>query len=348
MEKKKVIALGISGISFILAAAITSTVAWYTGSSYLAITNINISLFDPTLKISLTDNDHDFTDEIAIEDRELSFTAVSSAFKDEWLERREEMPVFKDGYAVGSDTLFNKSRDFKNMDTGFYSQIFYLKCDMDGYVTFDPEITRFEPNNPYAQENDKVNDVVKSMRFSVLVLNDKNNPNDYDNYKYFIYDPNKEGETKMGGILDTSNSGYYNTYNHKEILYGDITVNPNRQDLQGVDPRTLIVYDEPLAQETEVFTRNQMTCFDANNAKGDRKVNFELSEQNGLYIKEEGAFGPDEVTNKLLIPISAGKTRKIVLSFYQEGWDRDNTNFIVHSNFKAYVSFMIAPVNPWA
>lgn len=344
MEKKKIIALGISGISLMLAAAITSTVAWYTGSSYLAITNIDISLYDPVLRISKTGNADSFVEKLHVEDKELKFTAVSSTFKEEWLNRREEKPIFKDGYALGTDYLFNKSRDFKTVDTGYFSETFYLYCDIDAYITFDKELTYVKANNPYNQETDKINDVTKSMRFSVLVLDD--DLSDGDDYKYYIYDPNKTEDkiTLLGGILDTSGSGYYNTYNHKEVLFGDIT----SVDPENLDPRNCIEYDDPLPEETALFTRNEMTCFKANNVKGDMKVNFAKSYEKGLVIKEEGAIGPQDIETKLLIPISAGKTRKIVLSFYQEGWDRDNTNFIIHSNFLINVAFMIAPVNPWA
>ena len=333
MEKKKIITLGIAGLSFILAASITSTVAWYTGSSYLAITDLNVSLKDPRLEISLTGNENDFADEIAVENSMTDFSPVTSAFSNEWIERKEEKPVFKDGYAVGSDYLFNKSSDFKTATTGYFSKAFYLRCDIDANITFDPEGTYFEPDTNL-NHSPKLNDVVKSMRFSVLVLG--------ENYKYTIYDPNKTEETYLGGILDTANSGYYNTYANKEILYGQIySSDPNKTT------KECIVYDEPLAHETNDIPRNEMTCFKANNAQGDRKFNRELSEANGLVIQKENSLGPDEVERKFNIPLKAGRPQKIILSFYQEGWDLDNTNFIVHSNFLVYVSFMIAPTNPY-
>ena len=50
MEKRKLAILGIAGLSLILAASITMTVAWYNGSSYLAINQINVGLVDKDLK----------------------------------------------------------------------------------------------------------------------------------------------------------------------------------------------------------------------------------------------------------------------------------------------------------
>ena len=367
MNKKRVLTLGIAGLSLLLAASITSTVAWYTGSSYLAITDINIRLKDPKLLIS-TDNlifkkkldNHDLK-------QVYDFTAVSTAFSKEWIDRKEEAPVFKNGFATGMDYVLNKSSDYSRATYGFFTQTFYLKCDVNAYLTFDKEETTFLPDvegNTRLLENEalmndmrhkygnldeeslrqkvltNLNNVVKSMRFSVLVLDD--DPNDgYDDYKYYIYDPNKIEETYLGGILDTTDSGYYNTYNNKEILYGEISSSdPNK------NVKDCVVYENPLLTETSVYQRSEMTCFNANNSAGDKKVDFEASKANGLVIKTEDSFGPNEVETKLLIPVTPAKPRRIVLSFYQEGWDLDNTNFIVYSHFFTNMQFMIAPVEP--
>ena len=350
-----------------MAASVTATVAWYTGSSYLAITDINIRLKNPELKISadninfknqLTDNDL-----YSVYD----FTAVTTAFSDDWLGRREEMPVFKNGFATASGYVLNNANDYTNANFGFFSQMLYLKCDIDAYITFDKETTLIIPDeyenncqldnegfmndmrNKYPGMTDdelkskvllNLNNVVNSMRFSVLVLDD-DNTDPYDDYKYFIYDPNKKGETSLGGILDTTDSGYYNTYNNKEVLFGEIaSSDPSKTAAE------CVVYDEPLLASTSVFEQSEMTCFNANNSAGDRKVNFAASKANGLVIKNEESLSPNEVETKLLIPISPKRTQRIVLSFYQEGWDLDNTNFIVYSHFLVNAQFMIAPVEP--
>ena len=368
MDKKRVITLGIAGLSLILAASLTSTVAWYTGSSYLAITNINIELKDPKLQISINNTKFDTYVKSSDLNKVGMFTAVSSMFSNEWIRTKEETPIFKYGNTVGNGYLFNKASDFKNATEGYFSQTFYLKSDINAYVTFDKEQTNFLPDieknndllknegfmgtmanrypNLHGQdlENkvlENLNSVVKSMRFSVLVLDD--DPADlYDDYKYYIYDPNKTEETELGGILDTSDSGYYNTYNHKEVLYGEITGNKTNP----LDCADNIVYDDPLPQSLNVYQRDEMTCFKANNAQGDQKFNHDESINNGLRIKKENSLSYSEVDKQLLIPISTSKNRRIVLSFYQEGWDLDNTNFIVYSHFLVNVSFMIAPVAP--
>lgn len=364
MEKRKVLALGIAGLSLALAASITSTVAWYTGSSYLAITDINITLENPELSIS-TDGVH-FSNKVRSDElfQVSTFHAVSSVFSNEWIEERKETPIFKEGYSPAGKYV---SKYSDNAVEGFFSQTLYLKSTSYNYVTLDANQSLFTPDeegNKELWENagfmnkmrsrfpdlseeelkavvlEKLNSVVKSMRFSILVLDD-NSEDEYDDYKYFIYDPNKSEETLLGGILDSTDSGFYDTYNHKEILYGDVYSNDENKTAE-----QCVVYDTALEEATNIFTRENMTCFNANNAKGDEKVNFSLSENNGLRIRKENSLSKDEVETKLLIPVSPNKSQRIVLSFYQEGWDKDNTNFIVYSHFFTNVQFMIAPVEP--
>lgn len=357
MNRRKILSLASAALTFMVAATITSTVAWYTGSAYLAVTDINIGLFNPELSISV-DGEH-FSDKVKSKDlmEVKEFTAVSSMFSDEWKALRKDKPIFKDGYASSGRYIVNESTDCSNATGGYFSQEFYLKCDTYAYVTLDREKSGFTPDEagnqalvddeaflarlqsryPGLTKDEalyRLNNVVKSMRFSILVIDEDGMDDGYDDYKYFIYDQYKGAESELlGGILDTTDSGYYETYNSKEVLFGEVSLNSEDD----------IIYDAPLEQETTSVTRKDMTCFAANNAAGDRKINFNDSK---FEIKREDSFGYDEVETSLLIPCAPGKSQKIVLSFYQEGWDRENTNFIVYSHFLVNVLFKIAPVEP--
>ena len=48
---------------------------------------------------------------------------------------------------------------------------------------------------------------------------------------------------------------------------------------------------------------------------------------------------------KVLIPLRPNTSKRIVLSFYQEGWDKDNTDFVRFSHFFVNVLFKIAKTN---
>ena len=51
----------------------------------------------------------------------------------------------------------------------------------------------------------RMNDVVKAMRFSLLIK-------DGDEYSYTIIDPNYEEETVLGGLLDNAYDQYYDSF----------------------------------------------------------------------------------------------------------------------------------------
>ena len=97
-----------------LATSITMTVAWYNGSSYLAVNNINIGLHDKKLQIS-TDNE---TFKDFIPDEELMrvgrFRAVSTMFSNDWVERKEERPIFKGSFGTSEKDRLHKEINYKN------------------------------------------------------------------------------------------------------------------------------------------------------------------------------------------------------------------------------------------
>lgn len=366
MKKKNFIILGVSLISLISVTAVTSTIAWYVGSSYLAITDINIGLKDPSLSISI--DDENFTDKLSTDDlmNAGKFNAVSSMFSEEWIEEKAEKPVFKSGYNSTNKLICNQSSQTTNATSGYFSQEMYIKCDTNAYITLDSEKTTFiadESKHKALVENEKfmekmesiypnlsgealkeavlfnLNNVVKSLRLSILVL-DGDDSDDYDDYAYHIVDPYKEDETYFGGILDTDGDKYYDTYSHKEILYGEISCSDETKTVE-----ECVVYDDALTAST-TLAEEELTCFDSQNKVGDQKVNFESSAANGLVIETENSIAIEDVEDSLLIPVFSNRSQKIILSFYQEGWDLENTDFVMYSHFYVDVQFMIAPVSP--
>ena len=51
INKQKLAIIGLGGMSLLLAASVTLTVAWFDGSSHLAVNNLSISLKDKQLSI---------------------------------------------------------------------------------------------------------------------------------------------------------------------------------------------------------------------------------------------------------------------------------------------------------
>ena len=59
-------------------------------------------------------------------------------------------------------------------------------------------------------------------------------------------------------------------------------------------------------------------------------------------LEEEHSVALENVDKEVLIPVRTGVSKRIVLSFYQEGWDFENTDFVRYSNFYINVMFKIA------
>ena len=355
MEKRKLAILGIAGLSLTLAASISMTVAWYNGSSYMAINMINIGLVDKDLKIS-TDN-VEFKHFIPTDDlMEVGrFRAVSSMFSYDWISRKEDAPVFRGSYGAATKNVVSDVEDVNTISGGYFYQEFYLWSDFDVYATFDKELTTFkcdeEGNRDMIQElrekypglsdeeiYDNLNRVVESLRVSILVLNDSDDDSGtYPDYAYHIIDPFKNKITYMCGILDSDKNGYYDySQENKEVLYGECHSSDENKTVE-----ECIVYQEPSLTSTFVSSK-ELTCFTSGNKEGVRKIDFEASKANGLVLQEEKSVALEEAEEKVLIPLRANVSKRIIMSFYQEGWDFENTDFVKYSHFFVNVMFKIA------
>ncbi|MBO4856807.1 MAG: hypothetical protein J5511_05520 [Bacilli bacterium] len=355
MDKKKVALFGIAGLSLVLAASISMTIAWYNGSSYLAINQINVGLHDKKLSIS-TDNEtfRDFipNDEL---NKVGKFRAVSTMFCEDWIERKEAKPVFKGSFGTSSKDVVNSVDDANNTSGGYFSQEIFIKCDSSVYLTLDPELTTFnsdeEENLSMIQDlrekfpglTDEeilfnLNNVVKSLRISLLVLNDTGDESEeFPDYAYYIIDPFKDKITLMGGILDTDKDGFYDySLDKNEVLYGQSISTDEEKSVE-----ECIVYKDPTEADEEVSTK-ELTCFTSGNKANVRKIDFDASFANGLAIKEERSTALEDVEEQVLIPLEADVSKRIILSFYQEGWDIENTDFVRYSHFYVNVMFKIA------
>ena len=355
MDKKKLGLIILVGMS-VISTSMGVTAAWYNGSSHLAINGLNIGLHDKKLSIS-TDNEifKDFipNDELMDVGR---FRAVSTMFSEDWLERKETKPVFKGSFGKFDKDVVNSVDDTSTTTGGYFSQDIFIKCDSDVYLTLDKEMTIFssdeEDNQAMIQDIrekypgltdeeifSNLNDVVKSLRISLLVLNDSDDESEeFPDYSYYIVDPYKDKITYMGGILDGDKNGFYdyNDDSNREILYG--------QSHSAYEDKTVeecMVYHEPTLTSTEVSTK-ELTCFTSGNKEGVSKIDFEASFENGLVLEEENSVALEDVEEEILIPLKADVSKRIVLSFYQEGWDLENTDFVKYSHFFVNVIFKIA------
>ena len=361
MKKNKLIVTLYIALIALSVASVSMSVAWFATSRVLYVNSINISFdADRELEISLSKDDG-YVEHIDHTELEATgvFLPLTTAHSDEWTSQKKDSPIFYDESNATEAEIFTT---YKEADHGYFSQKFYIRGDDDMFITIDPEKSYIRPNEEYnasyaeflydyyqrIQDEhydrykeftvdelyERLNNVVKAMRFSILIK-------DENEYSYTIIDPHYEEETLLGGLLDNAMDQYYDYY-HKEStneyyerLYGDYNINP--EDL---------VYDEPLAQDSEFNDPNQVpTAFNARHKQGVKRLNLEKSiEEKNLEIKKEGAINLEDFKNDkkpFHFPIKMDEPKELVVSIYIEGWDLDSVNYTMGAAFFSNLTFTI-------
>ena len=345
MNKKRTIILA-SLLAVVAISSVSLTLAWYANSDNLNINTIEVQIEgDRELLISTSGEEGTFKEELSYDELQQVpvFVPTSTMYSSEWLKTKREKPIFYD--ASNSLVSTDGIPFLREMDFGFYSQELYLYSDDDVYVTVDALNTSIAENalfnNAYAQEIkndypdltveeivDRLNNIVKSMRYSILIP-------DEECYQYVIIDPNhNEEEVYMGGILDNNISRCYDSYfknnNLFEVIYGEI------------ENRELAVYDEALDEDSELI--GEPSAFNAKHERGVKRFNREKSLENGMKIAKENALYLSDLAEDeslFYFPVYEYQPRKIVLSMYIEGWDFDSINSTMGANFLAKLQFKI-------
>lgn len=351
MKRKTIILSTLVGTIALSVASIGVSIAWYQASNILNVDNIVVEIEgDRRLEFSTSYDESWTVDErtehfksaLSDKDGELNvpalYSPVSSMYSSNWTSTKKEKPTYYDVLSVATG--------------GYYSQDLWLRCDDSCYVTLDLDQTFIEFfNNAYARTlmrnnpqlglseqeiNARLSQLVKAMRFAFIVPEDEKNE-----YNYYILDPNSnENDVYLGGLLDNDSSshGYYDysedlQKNKYEIVYGE------------VNNRDLIVYDEPLDQDSEMeYKDKSASAFNAKHKEGVHRFNKEASLANGLEFARENKHTKEELAanpEAFMIYLDAYKPKKINVSLYIEGWDMDADNYTQGASFNANLSFKI-------
>ena len=361
MNKRRLIISFFLGMLALSVASLSFSIAWYASATYLTVDSIDIEIqADRKLQISTTNREEDFVDRLNYEDLKQNvgaFIPVSTVFSDEWIQKPLEnpKPIF---YDQSFPWTMKGEPEKHEAYNGFYSQEIYIDCDDDVFVTIDTESTFLRENKMYNEkyakeiEDDypeltreeivqKLNEIPKSMRFSILVPLDSPTS---DEYYYYVIDPNKkegDDDVEFGGILDNSNQKdqhYYDCYLDSddklyETVYGD------------VNDRSLIKYKDEAETEDSVIV-GERSAFNAHHQKGVHRFDYEASKANGMQFAKENSITYDDIEKDpytISIPVygySKGP-RKIIVSIYIEGWDLRSINSTMGASFLAELSFKI-------
>lgn len=349
MKFKRVFAFSLISLIALSIISLGFTLSFYTSGQDLGFTDLNVSLAsDPKLEIGIKNE----SEKIIYYENEVpssalsnyivnEFTPVSSMYSNLFLENKSEFPVFRDRYEGVTNLDPSSYKESKVASSGYFSIELYLRSDYDIYVTLSEEsyIKEDEETNESKAKNllyrysgyteseifNNLNNIKKSMRIGLY---------DSLNAKNTIIDPFKDSLTPLFGILDVDNDRYYdsfidkNDFKVKELLYGEYENEEN------------IVYSY---NSSEIrIPVNELNAFSAFHKEDSYIVDLEASLNNGLIGKYEDSVSLNEVSDdQTFILLNHDEPKRIVLSLYIEGWDKDNIGLVEYGAFMSYIKFKV-------
>jgi hypothetical protein len=330
-----------------VASIVTSTYAWYVLSSTLIASNISINYQNKVFQMGLfvnnepqyfsdsdgepKDLDTSLLEEYAGYDPNEKLDAVSGMYQSLWLNDKTvfdtTFPVLRSSYD-GAKTDYLESTP---ASSGFLQFDCCFTSDQDTYVFLDSSTSLAAAHDTNAiiaaKSGYSVSDldkVANAMRISF-----------YSDLGYLIYEPNvtSPSMTAFAGKLNVRGSdGYYDFDNAgKEVLYGDYNKNG-----------ASLIYD---TQSRVTSLSAPATAFNALTSPDAQSLNLarSLSEGN-LIIQHEVTHTLSELTNQdetkyPIVYIPADQNKRVVISIYLEGWDRDMVDSIGNAHFNLNLCF---------
>ena len=363
MNFKKITLAFYIGLISLASLSLSFSIAWYATSTTLRVDTIVVDIRgERELQISKSSDPDSFKEELPYEqlDKSGRFMPVSSMFQEKWISRDNGTPefyeyrnaFFNDAGAVSAPTRCTR---------GFYQQTLYLMCDDDAYVSLDvakdPDIidheqrmTYFIPNydaNRSTSQKKEVKDYFKGLTEEEIYTNLNELVNalrlsiyDVSENKYYIFDPNKNETTYLGGVLDNNMDKYFDTYIdgenvRKEGIYGE------------VDHLDKAVYEDVGNTDEDIKANESYSCFTAIHPAHSKKFLRDESLANGLFIKEEPSITYSDMEsakpelNKFVLNLKRYEPKEIIVSIYLEGWDHDCINTNMGASFLSQIQFKI-------
>lgn len=352
MKRSRVLIALLSLSAALAAASASFSIAWYASSTHLRVEEIVIEA-DATRSLTIaTEIDGEYKSDLHPQDLKAvgHFAPVTTAFTENWL-GQSDMPKFYD--MSHPHFTENDPRLYEGSPSGYFSQELFLKCDDDAIVGIDAEGSTFTPdkakNNAYARKlaleeglvegseayeefltytANRLNLIHQAGRISVLVDD-----------QYLVYDPiaNEEGPVYLAGTLDNDCDKVYETYSRSdtgdlfEVCYGQLSEGHTRADLP---------YFAPGGEYPEVIEYN---AFDADHDPFAHVLDFESAKE---MFATENRLTKAELGSQLQMPqfhfdMAAHTPKRVVVSFYLEGWDRDSVNYVMGASFDLTLSFRI-------
>lgn len=335
----------------------TSTLAWFRVSDTLIASNIAIDYvsqedFSIGLKKDEKVDYYQKVDSTILQDYFPSYDSkehlndVSSMYQSQWLNEKtvfaNTVPLLRTGFGPSS------SRTMTDVAKGGFLQFdMLLHSDRNMYV-FLSETTTLKADTA---ANSKIADLTGINVDDLNKVEDCLRISFYTDNGFFIYEPNVDTSSNTSFAdrlnLNALTSQYYQMDDDKkEVLFGDYNYD---------DPNLNLIYDEE--SRASVPAAGKLTGFNAGTnpeAVGGLDIAKSISEGN-LSITHEKTYTLKELSNAVVpqegVPsypltlIDAGVDKRIVVTLYIEGWDRDVVDSIGWGVFDLNLAFKGLYVN---
>lgn len=337
-----------------------STYAYAAAAALVQLSNIGVSTLEPAdIKLGLMNSatgNIDYYDQLtnssfASSGQSLPTNAelypVSSAFTSTWLTKGADdtynsvTPMFVKSYQNAYDFnnpgfapvsyYMQKEIFIKEEDTVSFPVKIYLSSN----TTLTADTSSYSATGSSSQTASSLNNIVYAMRISILTPD-----------AYYIVDPYKNGDTVLAGRLNIDQTDkYYDTYSYnyengnytnKEVLFGEYSPSTAIDD-------GLIAWKP--ASDTDSSLADASTAASAFNAytkAGNQALDIETTKTNGVTLKTEDSLTIPELAysenkasadNLPLVSLEPGTSKRIVVSYYVEGWDKDSANSFQYTSF---------------
>lgn len=352
MKRSRVLIALLILCAALTAASASFSIAWYASSTHLLVEQIVIQIDDERELLLATEKEGEYKERLETKDLNAvgAFTPVTTAFQSTWL-GQEDMPKFYD--MSHPHNTEDDPRLIEGQKDGYFSQELYIKSDDDVIVGIDTEKSYFVPDKAknmiaakaiatkkgYAEGSadydayveftyERLNLIHQAGRISLLVDD-----------QYLVYDPvaNEEGPVYFAGVLDNDIDHEYDTFvrssdlNAYEVCYGELVGGMTRAELP---------YREPGSEKKEVAEYN---AFEADHNPNAYILDVETAKENFAteprLTKKE--LGPTVQMPSFHFDLNAFQPKRIVVSFYLEGWDLDSVNYLMGASFDLNLSFRI-------
>ena len=337
MNRRRLVIGGFGLLCALGVSSISMSLAWYASGTHLLVSGMDITFVgSKDIKIGISPSG-EFKESLGEELNQIdNYYPVSSMFSNKWLDNKGTTPKFRNSYRSVDPNIKSTYQESTEATGGYFQQELYLYSEFNVWVTIDKEMISFTPDevknkqraehladdssDKYEEILGDLNNVTKSLRLSIL------NPQE-DEYSYYIVDPYKQEETYLCGTLDNTQDGYYDNIDGQEIVYGQY------------DHEEEIVYDSPSQSDSTINGRSSV--FNAKHKAGVKSFDPLQLNENKLGAHTEDSIARNDIEDVIEIPLKAQEPKKIVVSLYLEGWDRDNIDYSAYGSFNASVSFKI-------